>query len=126
VLGQPADREVVDDGKGGRVDHVDGVVLGVGNIDPSREAPHHRAQGTGVVGGVDVSRVQQRRHARKQAWCSQWMRRPRWAGPAGSVWPLASPIQSIPPGQQRWPGSKETCGSEVPIGASFWLTGGLL
>ena len=56
-------REVIDDLEGVRIDDVDRVAAAVGNVHAVGIAADRRAQITRPVGGVDIVRVDERRHA---------------------------------------------------------------
>ena len=61
MLGQRADREVVDDLGGALVDDIDGVGLRVGDVDARRVVADLRREPPGTPGRIDVVEVQQRR-----------------------------------------------------------------
>ena len=64
VLRQAADREVRDDPERPRVDDVDRVRLRVRDVEPREGEAGRAAELVRAVGGVDVVRVEKRRHPR--------------------------------------------------------------
>ena len=65
MLGLTPHREALDDLERGRVDHVDGVALGVGNVDQVAEVLDLGTELTGAIRGVHVVGLEQRRHPGK-------------------------------------------------------------
>ena len=85
VLGVCADRELIDDPVGARVDHADGVALAVGNVDPAREVLHGRREPSRAIGCVDVVGVKKPGNLERAASRRGFLRSglPGWPRPAG-------------------------------------------
>jgi hypothetical protein len=73
MLGLAADFEVAYDFEPLRIDDIDPVAAGIRHIDVGRETLHHWAELVGVVGGIDVFGIQNRRHSWQRSIDHGWI-----------------------------------------------------